>query len=283
MSKQDEYKVPRVWEWQQEDGSKFSSTNRPTSGPTHEQALPVGDHDLQLYSMATPNGQKVTILLEELLAAGVKEAEYDAWSISIGDGEQFSSGFVQNNPNSKIPAMMDYSVNPPLRLFESGAIMQYLAEKFDAFIPEDPIERTECRNWLFWQVGSAPYLGGGFGHFYSYAPYAMQYPIDRFTLEIKRQLDVLDKHLSYNTYMAGEHYSIADMATWPWYGNLVLGKLYDAAEFLQVDNYTNVQRWAQQISEREAVKRGVVVNRFWGEEANLKERHSAKDIDKALK
>ena len=282
MSNQDDYTVPKVWEWEKEDGSKFSKTNRPVSGATHDKNLPVGQHGLQLYSMATPNGQKVTIMLEELLAAGIKEAEYDAWPIAIGDGDQFSSGFVAVNPNSKIPAMTDNSVSPALRLFESGAIMQYLAEKFDVFIPTEPTARAQCRNWLFWQVGSAPYLGGGFGHFYAYAPYSMQYPIDRFTMEIKRQLDVLDKHLADNTYMAGDEYSIADMAIWPWYGNLVLGNLYDAAEFLQVHEYTHVVRWAKAIGEREAVKRGVVVNRFWGDGATLAERHSAADIDAAL-
>lgn len=283
MSNQHDYTVPKVWKWEKEDGSKFSKTNRPVSGATHDKNLPVGQHGLQLYSMATPNGQKVTIMLEELLAAGIKEAEYDAWPIAIGDGDQFSSGFVAINPNSKIPAMTDNSVSPALRLFESGAIMQYLAEKFNVFIPTDPAARAQCRNWLFWQVGSAPYLGGGFGHFYAYAPYSMQYPIDRFTMEIKRQLDVLDKHLADNTYMAGEEYSIADMAIWPWYGNLVLGNLYDAAEFLQVHEYTHVMRWAKAINERKAVQRGIVVNRFWGDGATLAERHSAADIDTALK
>lgn len=284
MSKEKEnYSPPKVWKWEKEDGSQFSKTNRPTSGPTHEQALPVGDHDFQLYSMATPNGQKVTIMLEELLAAGEKKANYDAWPISIGDGDQFSTGFVNVNPNSKIPALMDHSQNPPIRLFESGSILQYLAEKFERFVPKDPIARTECNNWLFWQVGSAPYLGGGFGHFYAYAPYSMKYPIDRFTMETKRQLDVLDKHLSFNEYMAGDEYSIADMAIWPWYGNLVLGKLYNAAEFLQVEEYEHLMRWAKQIAERKAVKRGIIVNRFWGDDAQLKERHKASDIDKAMK
>lgn len=283
MSKKDEYTPPKVWKWEKEDGSEFSKTNRPTSGPTHEQALPVGDHDFQLYSMATPNGQKVTIMFEELLEAGVKKAEYDAWPIKIGDGDQFSTGFVNVNPNSKIPALMDHSVNPPIRLFESGSILQYLADKFGKFVPKDAIAKTECMNWLFWQVGSAPYVGGGFGHFYSYAPYKMQYPIDRFTMETKRQLDVLDKHLSFNTYMAGDEYSIADMAIWPWYGNLVLGKLYSAAKFLQVEEYEHLMRWAKDIAKRPAVKRGIIVNRFWGDDAHLAERHSAKDIDKALK
>lgn len=277
------YTPPKVWTWEKDDGSQFSKTNRPVSGPTHEQALPVGDHDFQLYSMATPNGQKVTIMLEELLEAGVKEADYDAWMIHIGDGDQFSSGFVGANPNSKIPAMMDHSQNPPVRLFESGSILQYLAEKFDHFVPKDLKAKTECRNWLFWQVGSAPYLGGGFGHFYNYAPYPMEYPINRFTMETKRQLDVLDKHLSFNEYMAGDEYSIADMAIWPWYGGLVLGKLYDAATFLQVDEYKHLQRWAKQIAERPAVKRGVIVNKTWGDDAQLKERHSKADVTKALK
>ncbi len=283
MSKKKEYQPPKVWKWEKEDGSKFSNINRPVSGPTHQQALPVGDHPFQLYSLATPNGQKVTIMFEELLAAGVKEAEYDAWTIDISEGEQFSSGFVNVNPNSKIPALMDRSSNPPVRVFESGAILQYLAEKFDKFIPKGATERTECRSWLFWQVGSAPYLGGGFGHFYHYAPYKMEYPINRFAMEAKRQLDVLDKHLSFNEYLAGNDYSIADMAVWPWYGGMVLGKLYDAAEFLQVDDYTHLKRWAKQIGERKAVKRGKLVNKAWGEGVQLLERHSSKDIDKVLK
>ncbi len=277
------YTPPKIWTWEKDDGSQFSKTNRPVSGPTHEQALPVGEHDLQLYSMATPNGQKVTIMLEELLEAGEKAADYDAWMIHIGDGDQFSSGFVGVNPNSKIPALMDHSQNPPIRLFESGSILQYLADKFGRFVPEGLIAKTECRNWLFWQVGSAPYLGGGFGHFYNYAPYPMEYPINRFTMETKRQLDVLDKHLSFNEYMAGEEYSIADMAIWPWYGGLVLGKLYDAATFLQVDEYQHLQRWAKQIAERPAVQRGIIVNKTWGDDAQLKERHSKADVTKALK
>lgn len=277
------YTPPKIWTWEKEDGSQFSKTNRPVSGPTHEQALPVGDHDLQLYSMATPNGQKVTIMLEELLEAGENAADYDAWMIHIGEGDQFSSGFVGANPNSKIPALMDHSQNPPVRLFESGSILQYLAEKFGRFVPKELIAKTECRNWLFWQVGSAPYLGGGFGHFYNYAPYPMEYPINRFTMETKRQLDVLDKHLSFNEYMAGEEYSIADMAIWPWYGGLVLGKLYDAATFLQVDDYKHLQRWANQIAERPAVQRGIIVNKTWGDDAQLKERHRKADVTKALK
>lgn len=282
MTKKQQYTPPKVWSQDEDDGSKFAKTNRPVSGPTHEQQLPVGKHALQLYSMATPNGQKVSIMLEELLHAGETEAEYDAWMIHIGEADQFSSGFVDINPNSKIPALVDRSQNPPVRVFESGSILQYLAAKFDRFIPADPIERTECQNWLFWQVGSAPYVGGGFGHFYSYAPYPMEYPINRFTMETKRQLDVLDKHLSFNEYMAGTEYSIADMAIWPWYGLLALGKLYDAATFLQVDDYTHLQRWAKQIAERPAVKRGGIVNKTWGDDGQLRERHQAEDIDKAL-
>ena len=283
MGKQSVYKPPKIWKWDAEDGSRWASTNRPVSGPTHQEALPVGEHGLQLYSMATPNGQKVTIMLEELLAAGVKDAEYDAYSINIGDGDQFSSGFVNINPNSKIPAMMDRGVNPPVRLFESGAILQYLAEKFDMFIPDDPTAKAECRNWLFWQVGSAPFVGGGFGHFYSYAPYPMEYPINRYALETKRQLDVLDKHLSNYKFMAGDEYSIADMAIWPWYGALVLGRLYDAAKFLQVKDYGHVIRWAENIDARPAVQRGCIVNKTWGDGAQLSERHSAKDITNAMK
>lgn len=283
MSAKSDYTPPKVWKWEAEDGSRWASTNRPVSGPTHEQQLPVGEHGIQLYSMATPNGQKVTILLEELLAAGVKDAQYDAWQISIAQGDQFSSGFVDINPNSKIPAMVDRTVNPPVRVFESGAILQYLAEKFAKFIPESDAEKAECRNWLFWQVGSAPFVGGGFGHFYSYAPYPMEYPINRYALETKRQLDVLDKHLSAYQYMAGDTYSIADMAIWPWYGGLVLGRLYDAAEFLQVQDYKHVLRWAELIDGREAVRRGCIVNKSWGDGPQLENRHSAKDIDKALK
>lgn len=273
------YVPPKVWKWESENGGKFASTNRPIAGATHEKVLPVGKHSLQLHSLATPNGQKVTILLEELLALGKTEAEYDAYLINIGEGDQFSSGFVEINPNSKIPALMDNSTTPPTRVFESGSILQYLAEKFDAFIPKDFKAKTECRNWLFWQMGSAPYLGGGFGHFYHYAPFKMQYPIDRFAMEVKRELDVLDKHLAENTYFAGEEYSIADIAIWPWYGNLVLGNLYEAAEFLDVASYTNVMRWAKAIEARPAVKRGRVVNRAWGDEAQLLERHSASDFD----
>ncbi|MCW8090922.1 glutathione-dependent disulfide-bond oxidoreductase [Alteromonas sp. ASW11-130] len=282
MSKKKEYQPPKVWKWEKEDGSKFANINRPVSGPTHQKALPVGDHPFQLYSLATPNGQKVTIMFEELLAAGVKAAEYDAWTIDISEGDQFSSGFVNINPNSKIPALLDRSSTPPVRVFESGAILQYLAEKFDKFIPEETTAKTECRNWLFWQMGSAPYLGGGFGHFYNYAPYKMEYPINRFSMEAKRQLDVLDNHLSFNEYLAGDEYSIADIAVWPWYGGMVLGKLYDAAEFLQVESYTHLLRWAKQVGQREAVKRGKIVNKAWGEGIQLLERHSSKDIDKIL-
>lgn len=272
------YVPPKVWKWESENGGKFASTNRPIAGATHEKVLPVGEHSLQLHSLATPNGQKVTILLEELLALGKTDAEYDAYLINIGEGDQFSSGFVEINPNSKIPALMDNSTTPPTRVFESGSILQYLAEKFDAFIPKDFKAKTECRNWLFWQMGSAPYLGGGFGHFYHYAPFKMQYPIDRFAMEVKRELDVLDKHLAENTYFAGEEYSIADIAIWPWYGNLVLGNLYEAAEFLDVASYTNVVRWAKAIEARPAVKRGRIVNRSWGD-VFLKERHDASDFD----
>ncbi|MDO6467582.1 glutathione-dependent disulfide-bond oxidoreductase [Neptunomonas phycophila] len=276
-----EYTPPTVWEWDPENGGEWAKTNRPISGATHEKTLPVGKHPFQLYSLATPNGQKVTIMFEELLALGFAEAEYDAHLIKIGDGDQFSSGFVEVNPNSKIPALMDHNTTPPTRLFESGSILQYLADKFGALVPNDYAGKTECRNWLFWQMGSAPYLGGGFGHFYAYAPYKMQYPIDRFTMETKRQLDVLDKQLANNTYIAGEEYSIADIAIWPWYGNLVLGNLYNAAEFLDVKSYTHVLRWAKQIEQRPAVQRGRIVNRTWGDE-QLAERHDAADIDAVL-
>ena len=276
-----EYTPPTVWEWDPENGGEWAKTNRPVSGATHEKTLPVGKHPFQLYSLATPNGQKVTIMFEELLALGFAEAEYDAHLIKIGDGDQFSSGFVEVNPNSKIPALMDHNTTPPTRLFESGSILQYLADKFGALVPNDHAGKTECRNWLFWQMGSAPYLGGGFGHFYAYAPYKMQYPIDRFTMETKRQLDVLDKQLANNTYIAGEEYSIADIAIWPWYGNLVLGNLYNAAEFLDVKSYTHVLRWVKQIEQRPAVQRGRIVNRTWGDE-QLAERHDAADIDAVL-
>lgn len=273
-----DYLPPKVWTWDTENGGKFASTNCPVAGATHDKTLPVGQHALQLHSLGTPNGQKVTIMLEELLALGITAAEYDAYLINIGEGDQFGSGFVEINPNSKIPALMDHSTSPPTRVFESGSILQYLAEKFDALVPKDFAAKTECRNWLFWQMGSAPYLGGGFGHFYAYAPTKMQYPIDRFTMETKRQLDVLDQHLADKTYLAGDEYSIADIAIWPWYGNLVLGNLYDAAEFLDVASYTNVLRWAKAIEQRPAVQRGRIVNRTWGE-VSLAERHSASDFD----
>lgn len=276
-----EYAPPTVWKWEVENGGKFASTNRPVAGATHEKILPVGEHLLQLHSLGTPNGQKVTIMLEELLALGISEAEYDAYLINIGEGDQFGSGFVEINPNSKIPALMDHSTTPPTRVFESGSILQYLAEKFDALIPKDFVSKTECRNWLFWQMGSAPYLGGGFGHFYAYAPTKQQYPIDRFAMEVKRELDVLDKHLADHTYFAGDDYSIADIAIWPWYGNLVLGNLYDAAEFLDVASYQHVMRWAKAIEQRPAVQRGRIVNRSWGD-VFLEERHDASDFDGLL-
>ncbi|MCP9482369.1 glutathione-dependent disulfide-bond oxidoreductase [Shimia sp. CNT1-13L.2] len=276
----DTYTPPKVWTWDSESGGKFASINRPIAGPTHDKELEVGKHPHQLYSLATPNGVKVTILFEELLAAGHADAEYDAWLINIGEGNQFGSGFVDVNPNSKIPALMDHSTTPPTRVFESGAILLYLAEKFGAFIPEDPAKRTEMMSWLFWQMGSAPYLGGGFGHFYAYAPEKWQYPIDRFAMETKRQLDVLNRHLAENTYMAGDEYSIADIAIWSWYGALALGRLYDAAEFLDVESYEHVQRWAKAINERPAVKRGVMVNRSWGDlDKQLRERHDAEDFE----
>ncbi|WP_404340719.1 glutathione-dependent disulfide-bond oxidoreductase [Pseudoalteromonas mariniglutinosa] len=279
MSNNENYNPPKVWQWDAGNGGEFAKINRPSAGATHQQDLPVGEHSLQLYSLATPNGQKVTIMLEELLELGITNAEYDAFLIKITEGEQFGSGFVNVNPNSKIPALMDNSTTPTTRVFESAAILQYLAEKFDALVPNDHTSKTECRNWLFWQMGSAPYLGGGFGHFYSYAPYKMQYPIDRFTMEVKRQLDVLNRHLSDHDYMAGSEYSIADIAIWPWYGSLVLGDLYDAAEFLDVESYTHVVRWAKQIARRPAVKRGQRVNRTWGEESQqLAERHSKNDF-----
>ena len=275
-----DYQPPKVWTWDAENGGTFASTNRPIAGATHDKALPVGKHPLQLYSLATPNGQKVTILLEELLALGHSGAEYDAWLIKIGDGDQFGSGFVAVNPNSKIPALMDHSGATPIRVFESGAILQYLAEKFAALLPTEPAARAECLSWLFWQMGSAPYLGGGFGHFYAYAPSKMEYPINRFAMEAKRQLDVLDKRLAESEYIAGDNYSIADIAIWPWYGGLVLGRLYDAAEFLSVHEYTHVMRWAKAIDSRPAVKRGRRVNRVFGEVSEqLAERHSSSDLD----
>ncbi|MEP4892528.1 MAG: glutathione-dependent disulfide-bond oxidoreductase [Aliiglaciecola sp.] len=280
MDKQ--YTPPDVWTHDAENGGKWASINRPVSGATHEKALPVGKHPLQLYSMGTPNGQKVTIMLEELLALG-KDAEYDAHMIKIGEGDQFSSGFVAVNPNSKIPALLDHSFEEPLAVFESASILVYLAEKFDVLLPKDVIKRTQVTNWLMWLHGSAPYLGGGFGHFYSYAPEKFEYPINRFTMEIKRQLDVLDKQLAKNEFLAGDELSIADIATWPWYGNLVLGNLYDAKDFLQVDDYSHVQRWAKAILARPSVQRGRIVNRDWGEAwEHLDNRHSAEDIDKVL-
>lgn len=275
-----EYTPPEVWKWEEESGGTFASTNRPIAGATHDRELPVGKHPLQLYSLATPNGVKVTIMLEELLALGHDGAEYDAWIIEIGEGDQFGSGFVAANPNSKIPALMDHSTTPPTRVFESGAILMYLAERFGDFLPKDASQRAECLSWLFWQMGSAPYLGGGFGHFYSYAPTKMKYPIDRYAMETKRQVDVLDRHLAENRYMCGDEYTIADMAIWPWYGVLVLGRLYSAGEFLDVKSYKNVVRWAEEISGRAAVKRGRLVNRSWGEDnEKLPERHDASDFD----
>ncbi|MBI6899119.1 glutathione-dependent disulfide-bond oxidoreductase [Pseudomonas putida] len=273
------YVPPKVWTFEAPSGGQFASINRPVAGPTHDKPLPTGKHPLQLYSLATPNGVKVTILLEELLALGHGDAEYDAWLIRIGEGDQFGSGFVQVNPNSKIPALLDRSVEPPVRVFESGSILLYLAEKFGAFLPKDLATRTETLNWLFWQMGSAPYLGGGFGHFYVYAPEKFEYAINRFTMEAKRQLDVLDRRLGESAYLGGPEYSIADIAVWPWYGQLVRGNLYGAAEFLAVHEYPNVQRWAEAIAQRPAVQRGTRVNRTWGDEASqVAERHSAADL-----
>ncbi|MGB0938207.1 MAG: glutathione-dependent disulfide-bond oxidoreductase [Colwellia sp.] len=268
-----------VWQWDAGNGGKFANINRPTSGATHEKSLKQGKHPLQLHSLATPNGVKVTIMLEELVELGLTEAEYDAYTVDIMSGEQFSSGFVDINPNSKIPALFDNSTNPATRVFESGSILVYLAEKFNAFLPNTQPEKTETMSWLFWQMGSAPILGGGFGHFYAYAPEKYKYPIDRYTMEVKRQLDVLDKQLSHNQYIAGDEYSIADMAIWPWYGALVRNEVYDAAEFLQAHTYTNVLRWADEIAQRPAVKRGRIVNKTWGEEnQQLAERHSSEDF-----
>ena len=276
----DEYTPPKIWTWDKESGGRFASINRPIAGATHDKELPVGKHPFQLYSLGTPNGVKVTVMLEELLEAGHSGAEYDAWLINIGEGDQFGSGFVDINPNSKIPAMMDHSTTPPTRLFESGSMMLYLAEKFGAFLPTDHAKRTEALSWLFWQMGSAPFLGGGFGHFYAYAPEKFEYPIDRYAMEVKRQLDVLDRHLAESEYFAGDEYSIADMAIMPWYGSLVMGMIYDAAEFLQVQEYKNVQRWTAQIYTRPAVQRGVKVNRTFGAPENqLRERHDASDFD----
>ncbi|MBY2923533.1 glutathione-dependent disulfide-bond oxidoreductase [Rhizobium leguminosarum] len=280
MSGSSEYTPPKVWTWNKANGGQFASINRPIAGPTHDKELPVGRHPLQLYSLGTPNGQKVTIMLEELLALGQSGAEYDAWLIKIGDGDQFGSGFVAVNPNSKIPALMDRSGPKPIRVFESGAILTYLAEKFGAFLPTEPSERAECLSWLFWQMGSAPYLGGGFGHFYAYAPTKIEYAIDRFAMEVKRQLDVLDRRLAESEYLAGSEYTIADIAVWPWYGGLVKGWTYGAAEFLQVEDYKNVLRWADTIHSRPAVQRGRMVNRLSGDPSSqLHERHDASDFD----
>ena len=274
------YEPPKVWTWDQASGGKFANINRPVSGATHEKQRPQGKHPLQLYSLATPNGVKVTVMLEELLEKGFKQAEYDAYLVNIMEGEQFSSGFVEVNPNSKIPALMDNSTTPPTRVFESGAILLYLAEKFDSFLPMDSHKKAECFSWLMWQMGSAPMLGGGFGHFYAYAPEKFEYPINRFAMEVKRQLDVLDKQLADNEFIAGDEYTIADMAIWPWYGALVLGYLYEAADFLDVGSYKNVLRWANQIAQRPAVKRGKMVNRTWGEPSRqLHERHDATDFE----
>jgi GST-like protein len=275
-----DYTPPRVWTWDSESGGAWAKINRPIAGPTHDKDLPVGEHPLQLYSLATPNGVKVTVMLEELLALGINGAEYDAYLIKIGDGEQFGSGFVDVNPNSKIPALMDHSTTPPTRVFESGAILLYLAEKFGVLVPTQPSARAECMSWLFWQMGSAPYLGGGFGHFYKYAPIKIEYCIDRFAMETKRQLDVLDRHLADHEYFCGDAYTIADIAIYAWYGNLVLNNQYEAAEFLDVASYTNVVRWATAIEARPAVIRGRKVNKTWGEEnEQLAERHAAAELD----
>ncbi|MBZ0128706.1 MAG: glutathione-dependent disulfide-bond oxidoreductase [Rhodobacteraceae bacterium] len=280
MSDNAEYVPPKVWTWDQESGGRFANINRPIAGATHDKDLPVGKHPLQLYSLATPNGVKVTIMLEELLALGHAGAEYDAWLINIGEGDQFSSGFVAANPNSKIPALMDHSTNPPTRVFESGSILMYLAEKFGEFLPEGGVARTECLSWLFWQMGSAPFLGGGFGHFYAYAPFKQEYPINRYAMEVKRQMDVLDRHLAGHRYMAGADYTIADMAIWPWYGGLAKGILYEAGEFLDVASYKHVNRWADEIAARPAAQRGRMVNRTFGAlESQLRERHDAGDFD----
>ncbi len=279
MSNASEYAPPKVWTWNKANGGRFANINRPIAGPTHDKELPVGRHPMQLYSLGTPNGQKVTILLEELLAKGHAGAEYDAWLIKIGEGDQFGSGFVAANPNSKIPALVDHSGLAPVRVFESGAILLYLAEKFDAFVPHGPA-RAECLSWLFWQMGSAPYLGGGFGHFYAYAPTKIEYAIDRFAMETKRQLDVLERRLGESKFLAGDDYTIADIAVWPWYGGLAKGLLYGAGEFLSVTDYHNVLRWADEIGERPAVKRGRIVNRLQGDPASqLHERHDASDFE----
>ena len=279
MTDSSPYTPPKVWKWDAESGGRFAKINRPIAGATHEKALPVGKHALQLYSLATPNGVKVTVLLEELLALGKKEAEYDAWLINIGEGDQFGSGFVAANPNSKIPALVDRGTSPPTRVFESGAILVYLAEKFDAFLPTDPAPRAECMSWLFWQMGSAPFLGGGFGHFYAYAPEKYEYPINRYAMEVKRQLDVLDRTLAERRFLIGDEYTIADIATYPWYGAVVLSNIYEAEIFLDAKSYTNVVRWASEIQKRPAVQRGQRVNKPWGPEAErVPERHSASDL-----
>lgn len=281
MAEANEYTPPKIWTWEKPNGGKFAGINQPTAGSRFEKELPIGRHPLQLYSLGTPNGVKVTIMLEELLTLGYSGAEYDAWLITIVDGDQFGSDFVKINPNSKIPALLDRSMPTPIRVFESGSILLYLAEKFNAFIPKDLATRTEMMNWLFWQMGSAPYIGGGFGHFYAYAPYKMEYPIDRFTMEVKRQLDVLDQRLAANEYLAGSEYTIADIAAFPWYGALVKGWLYGAAEFLSAHEYSNIQRWVDTILERPAVKRGRMVNRTSGDPSEqLRERHDASDFDK---
>ena len=280
MSSSSDYVPPKVWTWNKANGGKFATINRPIAGATHDKDLPVGRHPLQLYSLATPNGVKVTVMLEELLALGRGGAEYDAWLIRIGEGDQFGSGFVSANPNSKIPALVDHSGPKPIRVFESGSILLYLAEKFGAFLPTEIGTRAECLSWLFWQMGSAPYLGGGFGHFYAYAPTKIEYAIDRFAMEVKRQLDVLDRRLADHEFLAGSEYTIADMAVWPWYGGLVKGWLYEAAEFLSVQDYTNVLRWADAIGDRPAVRRGRMVNRVFGEPSSqLHERHDARDFE----
>ena len=280
MTDNSEYVPPKIWTWDKESGGRFANINRPVAGPTHDQDLPIGKHPLQLYSLGTPNGVKVTVMLEELLAAGHAGAEYDAWLINIGEGDQFSSGFVGANPNSKIPALVDRSGADPIRVFESGAILIHLAEKFGAFLPTDPAKRAETLSWLMWQMGSAPFLGGGFGHFYAYAPTKQEYPINRYAMEVKRQLDVLDRQLAAHEYIAGSDYTIADMAIWPWYGALAKGLVYEAGEFLQVDDYKNVQRWTDQLAARPAVRRGRMVNRVTGDPASqLRERHDASDFD----
>ncbi len=279
-----QYTPPKVWTWDKSSGGKFANINRPISGATHNKILPVGEHPFQLHSLATPNGVKVTIMFEELLALGIEEAQYNAYIVNIQEGEQFGSGFVNINPNSKIPALIDRSGEEPVRIFESGAILLYLAEKFEQFYPTKPSQRAEVQSWLMWQMGSAPFLGGGFGHFYAYAPEKYEYPINRYALEVKRQLDVLDKQLEKYEYIAGEQYSIADIAIWPWYGELVQGELYEAAEFLSVHSYKHVLRWANQLSERTGVQRGRIVNRVWGNDnEKLPNRHSARDIDDVLK